>query len=98
VLHQGLGRLEDITFARGFDLSDSNPEPEKRALHEAYIQSIFKDGVFLTDREGRVLWREPYQPRWIGADIYGYSHIMEALVTARPVVSDVYTLEPLPRG
>jgi len=36
VLDRDMGRLQSLSFAEGFDLSDGDPEPEQRALRDVY--------------------------------------------------------------
>lgn len=93
-LNQNLARLEEITFAEGVDIEDDDPGPEERALHNAYLGSIFRDGVFIIDRDGNVLWTEPAKPGWLDSNIYSYPHVKGSLSTGRPTISNVFALEP----
>ncbi len=51
VLSQNFSRLQGIAFSKGVDLEDKNLEPEKAAVHTAYLHSIFSRGVFLLSRD-----------------------------------------------
>ncbi len=93
VLRQNLRYLEEASFAAGVDLEDGNPEPERQALHQAYLRSIFSDGVYLTDARGVVQWIEPYRRDQLGVSLAEYPHIQGALARSRPVVSDVFVAE-----
>lgn len=93
VLREDLRYLEEVGFGPGIDLEDSNLEPEKRALHEAYLRSGFSDGVYVTDSEGVVLWIEPYRRDVVGTSLYGYPHIQAALRQAQPMVSNIFVAD-----
>ncbi len=93
ILKQNLRSLSDIGFAQGVDLEDDNPEPEKQALHTAYYQSIFGEGVFLLDREGKLLLSAPEGMLEVVPDMSRYPYVRKALASGKPVVSNVYTIE-----
>lgn len=95
-MEQSLRRLGEVAYAPGLDLEDGDLEPEKRALHEVYFQTLFKEDVFITNREGIVLWSEPFNPRWVGFDASRYSHVKESLATGRAVISSM--LYQIPSG
>ncbi|MBI2831565.1 MAG: HAMP domain-containing protein [Chloroflexi bacterium] len=94
ILRQNLERLDNIRFAQGVDIEDNDPGPEKRELHSVYLGSIFNGGVFITDETGTVLWSEPFNQDFVGADISGYPPIAQSLNTGRPLISDVLTTKP----
>ncbi|MBI2866228.1 MAG: HAMP domain-containing protein [Chloroflexi bacterium] len=90
VLRQNLLYLEEAGAAQGLGWEDGRAAPDRQALHEAYLRSIFSNGVYLIDQQGTVRWVEPYRPDQIGASLYGYPHIQQALGQGRPVVSDLF--------
>ncbi|MEK7847941.1 MAG: HAMP domain-containing protein, partial [Chloroflexota bacterium] len=92
ILSQNLGRLQDVAFYPGVDLADADAGPEQKALHEAYIQSIFSDGVFLTNGSGVVILTQPYDSGMMGADLSSQDFVQQALGQGKPVVSGLYTL------
>ncbi len=94
VLRQNLERLGGVGFAPGVDLEDGNPDPERAALHEAYLGSIFDEGIYIADQSGTVRWIEPSRPDFIGTNIGDYPFIRTGLSTGRPAISDIITLEP----
>lgn len=94
ILQQNLERLDTIQFAQGVDIEDDDLEPEKRALHSTYLGSIFDDGVFITDQQGTVLWVEPFRQDFVGTNIGSYLPIWQSFQTKKPLLSDVFTIEP----
>lgn len=92
IMDQNLIRLQDVSFAPGFDLEDSQLDAEQLALHRAYLNSIFTAGVFLLDERGVVILREPYRSGSIGDDFSRYPHVKESLASGKPVVSSLHTL------
>jgi len=62
----GRGLLQTAAM---IDISDDDPQPERRALQELYRVGQYPQGVFLLDRRGRVIWTEPYQEQKIGLDL-----------------------------
>ncbi|HLB28305.1 MAG TPA: HAMP domain-containing protein, partial [Dehalococcoidales bacterium] len=90
ILRQNLERLDSISFAPGVDIEDGDPEPEKRALHSAYLGSIFNDGVFIADQRDIVLWVEPFRQAFIGANITGYPLLQQANGSLKPSISNVF--------
>jgi signal transduction histidine kinase len=94
ILRQNLERLDNVRFAQGVNIEDSDLEPEKRALHSTYLGSIFDNGVFITDQQGTVLWVEPYRQDFVGTNISNYPPVSQSLNTSKPSISDVFTIEP----
>jgi signal transduction histidine kinase len=91
VLQQNLESLTSVQFAPGFNIEDADTAPERTALHNTYLGSIF-DSVSITDLSGRVLLVEPARPGFAGTDISAYPPIKQALETKRPVISDAFEL------
>jgi signal transduction histidine kinase len=89
ILRENRERLNNIQFAPGVDIQDTDPEPERTALHSTYLGSIF-DSVFITDLNGKVLWAEPAVPGQAGADVSGYPAVMQALEAKIPIISDAF--------
>ena len=94
VLRQNLERLDSFQFARDINIEDDNLEPEKRVLHSTYLGSIFDDGTFITDREGTVLWIEPFRSDFVGTNIGHYPSIQQSLNSGKPSVSNILTTAP----
>ncbi len=94
ILRQSLERLDSVQFAPGVNIEDSDMEPEKTALHNAYLASIFDEGIFITNQNGLILWAEPLRPGFVGTTISDYPVVRESLSNGRPVISNILTLEP----
>jgi PAS domain S-box-containing protein len=92
IIQQNLIRLQDIAFTRGVDFQDEDLEPEKLAVHNAYLNSIFTDGVFLLDERGRLQWREPRKQGSVEHDFSTYPHLKETIATGKPFVSNLFSL------
>ncbi|MDP3062299.1 MAG: cache domain-containing protein [Chloroflexota bacterium] len=93
-LRQNLLRLEEAVLAEGVNLSDDDLAPERRALRNAYFQTIFNDQVFLTDRSGLIIWAEPQGESAQGVNLSEYAYIRETLSTGKPVASPLFSVEP----
>lgn len=91
VLKQNLRYLQDIAMNPDVNVEDEDLEPERRALREAYFHSIFSDGVYILDRHGNLLWMEPARPGATRESLASYPCVREALETAKPVISNIYT-------
>ena len=94
ILRQNLERLDNITFAPGVDIEDTDLEPEKRALHSTYLGSIFNDGVFITDQRAIVLWVEPFRQGFVGTSLASYAPVQETTATTKPSISNILTVKP----
>jgi signal transduction histidine kinase len=92
VLDRDMGRLQSLSFAEGFDLSDGDPEPEQRALRDVYFQTIFSGGLYIVDRQGRILNMEPPVADANGASADGgASYVGQVLSSGKPLVTNVHT-------
>ncbi|MCL4464752.1 MAG: ATP-binding protein [Chloroflexi bacterium] len=90
VLHEGTAQLEAIGQSDAIDLEDGDLEPEKRLLKEVHRQlTIFTYGFSLLDRQGNVLWTEPYDADAIGTSRQHYRHIQQSLETNTCSVSNL---------
>jgi signal transduction histidine kinase len=89
VLDRDMGRLQALSFTEGFDISDGDPAPEQRALQDVYFQTIFSGGLYVVDRQGRVLNMEPPSTSVASAPVAGY--VRQALSSGKPIVTDVHT-------
>jgi signal transduction histidine kinase len=92
-LQNNLNRLYDISLSGSVDLHDGDWEPESRALETAYRYSFFTDGVFLLDRHGNELLTYPPRDSYFRNLSY-IDFVDRVLVGGKPVVSNVFTLEP----
>lgn len=93
ILEENLTRLYDISLSDRIDLHDTTWTPEREALKAAYQYSIFTDGVFLLDRLGNILATYPPREGW-AINLLGVPPVSRVITDMRPVVSNVYTMEP----
>lgn len=91
VLTDGLETLHIAAQSDGLDFSDSNLEPEQRALASAYQRRGFTSVSFV-DLAGRVVWTEPSSPGRPGADLSGLMHIQAGLALGTQSVTNIYEL------
>lgn len=93
MLQANINRLFDISLSGSVDLDDGDLRPERDALSTAYNYSIFSDGIFITDRDGNVVLTYPERIDDTGMNLLGMEPVNRVMVTSRPVVSSVYTLQ-----
>ncbi len=93
-LSENINRLYDISLSGSINLYDRNFIPEKEALKRAYHYSIFKEGIFIADRKGTLLLNFPERPSELFLNILSIEPVSKALELARPIVSNIYTVEP----
>ena len=83
-----LDRLAQVAAFPTIDLEDGDLEPEKAELQALYRPYLF-NYVFLLDKEGLVLWTEPYLPEVVGTHRMECPHVQEALRTGQPDIACV---------
>lgn len=93
ILETNLTRLYDISNSGKIDFYDGNWAPEEKALKSAYEYSIFTDRIFLLDKYGNMMHSYPYR-RDENLNLLGIPYIGKAISEGKPVISDVYTIEP----
>ena len=93
MIRQNLTHLQDVAFSKGVNLADEDLGPEKSALHNAFLRSIFAN-VFLLDSEGRLLWIEPPRPALTGANFGDFPPVRESILTGKPTVSNLFEVRP----
>lgn len=93
LMMQNLTYLQDVAFSQGVNLGDDDLGPEKSALHTAFLRSIFTN-VFLLDSKGHLLWMEPPRPALAGADFGNFPPVKEAILTVKPIVSNLFEIRP----
>ncbi|MBI2862788.1 MAG: HAMP domain-containing protein, partial [Chloroflexi bacterium] len=97
VLQKNLAHLQDAA-----SLNAGTPWPEAQrlwgqALRQLYFQSVFTNGVYITDQKGVILWNEPYQPALLGKDISAYPNVQDVLQYGKLAVSSAHTTETADR-
>ncbi len=93
-IRNNINRLYDISLSGSIDLGDNNFKPETEALKAAYSYSIYTDGIFLLDRGGNTILTYPGKSKDLALNVLSIEPISKMLSLGRPVVSNVYTLEP----
>ena len=94
IIKDNISRLYDISISGVVDLDDGDMKPEKEAVKAAYRYSIFTDGIFLLDNGGNVLLNYPERMRDASLNILSIEPVSRMLSLGKPVVSNLYTVEP----
>ncbi|MBI3988272.1 MAG: HAMP domain-containing protein, partial [candidate division NC10 bacterium] len=89
ILKSNLILLQDVALGARGGLGGADLHPVKVALREAYLRSLFTEGVFLLDRRGRRVWIEPQRPSRRHEDFSSLLPVRRALEAGRPEVSDL---------
>ena len=93
LLEANISRLYDISISGKIDFGDNDWEPEKKALKAAYEYSIFTDRIFLMDMNGNIVITYPHQEEG-SINLLSIPYVSRTINEKRPVISDVYTIEP----
>ncbi len=94
IIKDNINRLYDISISGVVDLTDRDLRPEKEAVKNAYRYSIFTDGIFLLDNGGNILLTYPERMTDVSLNILSIEPVSRMLAIGKPVVSNVYTVEP----
>lgn len=94
IIKDNISRLYDISLSGRVDLNDNDFGPERNALSTAYSYSIFTDGVFLLDKGGNVILNYPERIKDISLNILSIEPVSRMITFGKPVVSNIYTVEP----
>jgi len=94
IIKENISRLYDISISGKVDLADDDFGPERDAIRTAYRYSIFTDGIFLLDRHGNIILNYPEKIRDTAINVASIEPIGRILAQGRPVVSNIYILEP----
>jgi signal transduction histidine kinase len=93
-LNRSLYRLNTVSRSGKINLGSSDRQPEKRMLETVYKYSFFTEGVFLLDRHGNELLTYPPRTGYFSNLTY-IDYVNQVLRSGRPVISNVYTIEPI---
>jgi signal transduction histidine kinase len=94
IIKDNISRLYDISNSGAVDLDDGDMRPEKEAVKAAYRYSIFTDGIFLLDNRGNILLNYPERMRDASLNVLSIEPVSRMLSLGKPVVSNLYTVEP----
>ena len=97
IIKDNINRLYDLSISGKIDLHDNDFGPERDALKTAYRYSIFTDGVFLLDTGGNIILNYPEKIRDSAINLLSIEPISRIIADNRPMVSNIYTLEPIGR-
>jgi signal transduction histidine kinase len=97
IIKDNINRLYDISISGKIDLHDNDFGPERDAIKTAYRYSIFTDGVFLLDTGGNIILNYPEKIRDSAINLLSIEPISRIVADNRPIVSNIYTLEPTGR-
>jgi signal transduction histidine kinase len=93
-LEENLKKLYDIFIEEEIDLRVRGFAKEKKILKSIYQYSIFTEGLFLLDTYGNILISYP-QRQDLRFNILSIPYISRVINEKRPIISDVYTIQPL---
>ncbi len=94
IIKDNINRLYDISLSGAVDLDDGDLGPEREAVKTAYRYSIFTDGIFLVDKGGTILLNYPERIKETSLNVMSIEPVNRMLSLGKPVVSNVYTVEP----
>lgn len=94
IIRDNISRLYDISISGKVDLTDNDFEPERDAIRTAYRYSIFTDGIFLLDKQGNIILNYPERIRDTAINVMSIEPVGRILIQGKPVVSNIYTVEP----
>jgi signal transduction histidine kinase len=87
IVKSSLVLLQNVALSARTNLGTPDLKPLKAALREAYLHSIFTEGVFLLDGAGQLVWVEPQPVSHAQTDYSALPPVRSALQTGRPEVS-----------
>jgi signal transduction histidine kinase len=93
-LNNNLYRLNDVGRSGKINLRHRDRQAEKKTLEAAYKYSLFTEGVFLLDKQGNELRTYPAHVDYFSNLSY-IDYVNQVLRTGKPVISNIYTLEPI---
>ncbi len=93
LLTSSIKRLFDISLSGSIDLSDDDWSAEREALRKAYDYSIFSDGLFIINRDNRVIYTFPSQHMQY-VNTLATQNIDRVIAEGKPFISDIFTVEP----
>jgi signal transduction histidine kinase len=91
ILRSNLILLQDVALGARVGFEREDLKPVKEALREAYLRSIFTEGVFLVDSAGKMVWAEPRRSSGIKERSLALPVVQRALEAGRPGVSNLVT-------
>ena len=93
ILNSNLNRLHDVSLLGRINMKDNDWRTRRRILQTLYEYSLFTEGVFLLDEHGNEVLTYPDYGHF--PNLTYINDVNRVLQTGRPVISDIYTLEPI---
>lgn len=93
-LSENINRLYDISLSGVINLSNTDIGSQRDVMKKAYYYSIFKEGIFILDKKGNMKLRYPERPPERFLNILSIEPVGRAAGSVRPVISNIYTIEP----
>ncbi|HTG01355.1 MAG TPA: ATP-binding protein [Nitrospirota bacterium] len=94
LLQTNISRLYDISLSGKVDFRERNWAPARRLIESIYQYSIFTEGVFLLDKHGNTLMSYPARD-YNRENLLFIPWVSRVLSEGRPIISNVYTIEPI---
>lgn len=89
VLKSNLVLLQEASLnVRGY-LANNDLKGVQEVLRETYFRTLFTEGVFLLDSQGKLLWVEPHNPARMQDDLSALRPVQSALRSGRPEISNL---------
>lgn len=103
ILKSNMMLLEEVALRARFGFQKEGAKTLNTALRDAYLQSIFSEGVFLIDRAGKVVGIEPQRDLLTKENFFLQPPIRELLEQGKPAISNlvvdgqrrIYALVPI---
>jgi signal transduction histidine kinase len=86
--------FQNFSSSRDVDLLDTDLRPEREALRNIYVYSIFTDGVFVANREGEIILTQPPSLALEGLRLPESYWFQDVVHKGQVIVTPVFTLEP----
>jgi signal transduction histidine kinase len=103
ILRANMMMLEEVALRARFGLQNERARSLNTALRDAYLQSIFSQGVFLVDKQGKLVGVEPPRNTPDSEAIFSQPPLRELLQQGKPAISNliaggrrrIYALVPI---
>lgn len=93
-LDNSISRLYEISHSENIQGNKTDLQQIRKMLENVYQHSVFSEGVFILDRYGNTLLTYPDRiEKYL--NLTHIVHVNEAIRNGQPVVSNVYTIEPI---
>ena len=94
ILKSNMMMLEDVALRARFGWQKERARSLNTALRDAYLQSIFSEGVFLMDAAGKIVGMEPQHEAPEKEHLFSQSPLRELLQQGKPAISNLGVAGP----